>query len=121
VSNKMVGLTQVRIFLAETDAVEVFAEEIAEMLAVLGLEPDSYWVSDETLLSDFSTCCPDSVDLESESMADSWEDLRDRWEVWARQEFPRRFPDLTFEEDFLRRPLVNLARRLRESREAPVC
>jgi glutathione S-transferase len=107
--------------LAERDAAEAYSKEIAEMLAVLGMEADDYLVSDESTLADFSTCCPESVDLEPGGMIRSTKDLRDRWEAWALQEYPRRFPDMPFEADFLHLPLVTLARRLRESREVHSC
>ncbi len=106
--------------LASRDQTEEFAPEIAEMLAVLGMEPEDYLVTDESVLADFSTCYPESA-TEGDDRGSSWESMRNRWKLWARQEFPRRFPQMFFEEGFLYRPLVVLARRLRESRERKPC
>jgi len=109
-------MKDLHITFADRDLAEEYSVEIAEILSVLGMDPDSYIVSDESSLIDFSTCCPEHVDLEADSKAGSWKDLRDRWEMWAKQEFPRWFPELYFSDNFLRTPLVVLASQLRESR-----
>ncbi|MHB1705862.1 MAG: hypothetical protein ACYCSH_07410 [Acidithiobacillus sp.] len=104
----------VKIEIAEQDLAEVFQKEIDEILEFLGRDPAECLITDESSILDFATCYPEGEEPEEDS-ALTYQDCVDQWKAWLETAWSKRFPGvlLGVGKD---RYLVNLAARIRESR-----
>ena len=130
-----------KITLCEQDITEEFAQEIAEILSLLGFEEGDYMVTDDSSLGDFycrypeheSACTSEKrLTVRSTSEADlrqrsgeaetsHYDETLDRrqngeiWEAWIAGVWAGKFPGAS-SENLVDTPLVRLAQRIRESR-----
>lgn len=100
--------------IAEQDLTEIYRQEIDEILLFLGLDPAEVLVTDESSIDDFSTCYPENEILADSSA--SYGEAVDQWETWLEQSWPNRFPGVALGRTHTESLLVNLAARIRESR-----
>ena len=105
--------TPKKIVFADQDLVEVYQSEVNEILEFLGLDPAECLVTDESSLTDFSTCYPD--DEEPDGACASYADEIGRWRDWLERSWPRLFPGVALGVG-KERYLVRIAARIRESR-----
>ena len=102
-----------KITLCEQDITEEFAQEIAEILSLLGFEEGDYMVTDDSSLGDFYCRYPESTSHYDETL-----DRRrngEIWEAWLAGVWAGQFPGAS-SENLVDTPLVRLAQRIRESR-----
>lgn len=103
-----------KITIAEQDLTEAYQREIGEILEFLGLDIAECLITDESSIHDFSTCYPEA-ECPAEACG-SYREEHDRWDAWLEQSWPRRFPCVALGQTHRESYLVNLAARIRESR-----
>lgn len=103
-----------KITIAEQDLTEVYQQEIGEILGFLGQDIEKCLITDESRIYDFSTCYPEA-ECPAQACGSYGEEV-DRWDAWLERVWHQRFPGVALGQTHTESLLVNLAARIRESR-----
>jgi hypothetical protein len=98
---------------ADQDLTETYQQEIGEILEFLGQDIEECLITDESSIYDFSTCYPEA-ECPVEACGSYME--VDRWDAWLERAWHQRFPCVALGQTHTESRLVNLAARIRNSR-----